>query len=93
MLLWNTAYYKRFFPFYAFNILAGIDQNGNGALYAYDAIGSYDKLMYAAVGSAGNLSVPVLDSYFDGHNNSNPKNPNKIEPAKIALIDSMISAN
>ena len=27
-LLSNTLYYKRFFPFYTFNLCAGLDENG-----------------------------------------------------------------
>ncbi|KAL6778305.1 hypothetical protein ACKKBG_A17680 [Auxenochlorella protothecoides x Auxenochlorella symbiontica] len=61
-LLSNTLYYKRFFPYYTFNICAGLDEEGRGAVYTYDAIGSYERVGYGCQGSGKELMQPVLDS-------------------------------
>ena len=50
-LLSNTLYSRRFMPFYAFNLLCGLDKNGEGCVFGYDAIGSYDKITYGVQGS------------------------------------------
>lgn len=67
-LLGNTLYSRRFMPFYAFNLLCGLDKNGEGIVYGYDAIGSYDKLTYGVQGSGSELGSPILDNQFIGHN-------------------------
>ena len=91
-LLHVTLYYKRFFPYYTFNLLCGIGKEGNGVVYGYDAIGSFDILTYGAVGSAGNMCVPVLDSIFEGHNNPNAKPVPDYQVGRKGIIDAMNAA-
>lgn len=61
-LLSVTLYYRRFFPYYAFCMLAGLDENGIGAVYGYDAVGSFKRDDYGAMGSGQNYVMPLLDN-------------------------------
>ena len=67
-LLSNTLYGRRFMPYYAFNLLCGLDRDGEGCVFGYDAVGSYDKLTYGVQGSGNSLGSPILDNQFVGHN-------------------------
>lgn len=63
-LLSNTLYYKRFFPYYALAVVAGLDDEGVGYVAGYDAVGSYLRSRdgYTANGSAAAIAMPILDN-------------------------------
>ncbi|KAK3114126.1 Proteasome subunit beta type-6 [Teratosphaeriaceae sp. CCFEE 6253] len=58
----HILYGKRFFPYYVTAILAGLDENGVGALYSYDPVGSYERETCRAAGAAASLIMPFLDN-------------------------------
>merc|ERR1719261_1557155 len=67
-MLSTMLYYKRFFPYYTFNILAGVDDEGKGAVYHYDAIGSFERVPYTTSGSGSALVMSVLDNKIGKYN-------------------------
>lgn len=58
----GMLYGKRFFPYYVYNILGGIDEDGKGAVYSFDPVGSYERETCRAAGSAQSLLQPFLDN-------------------------------
>lgn len=60
----TLLYYKRFFPYYVNTIVGGLMPDGQGAVYSYDPVGSFEREMYRASGSSAALIQPLLDSQF-----------------------------
>lgn len=68
----TMLYGKRFFPYYAYAILGGLDENGKGALYSYDPVGSYERESSRAAGAASSLMTPFLDNQVNYKNQYEP---------------------
>lgn len=86
-------YNRRFFPYYVSNVLAGVDENGEGVVYSYDPIGHCEKTTYRAGGSAGALLQPVLDNQVGLKNQLNASTDPITKERAIAIVrDTFISA-
>jgi len=65
-LIQTMLYARRFFPYYVYNILGGIEDDGTGTVYSFDPVGSYERETCRAAGAAQSLVQPFLDNqiYF-----------------------------
>jgi len=91
MVLSHTFYGRRFFPYYSFSLLCGLDKEGKGVVYGYDAIGSFDKIIIGVQGTGKELGCPLLDNTFQGHNNLNPQLAPDRQEAEDAAKDAINS--
>lgn len=67
-LVMTKLYSHRFFPYYTFTLLGGVDEKGEGAVYSFDPVGSFDREKYRAAGSAAPLMQPLLDNQIGNLN-------------------------
>ena len=91
-MLSTTLYGRRFFPYYAFNVVAGLDKEGNGVVYTYDAVGSYESVKYACQGAGQALIIPLLDNLV-GHRTRKDEAPEMtVEEAIKVIKEAFITA-
>lgn len=73
----TLLYGKRFFPYYVYTIIGGLDAEGKGAVYSFDPVGSYEREQCRAGGAAASLIMPFLD--------------NQVQTPRIKADDRLIS--
>ncbi|XP_033643243.1 proteasome subunit beta type-1-like [Asterias rubens] len=92
-MLSSILYYRRFFPYYTYNVLAGLDEEGKGCVYSFDPVGSYEREVYRAAGSSSSLLQPLLDNQIGGKNQEGYEAPPLTIEKAVALVkDVFISA-
>ncbi|KAK2768819.1 Proteasome subunit beta type-1 [Arachnomyces sp. PD_36] len=93
----TILYQKRFFPYYVHAILGGLDEEGKGALYSYDPVGSYEREQCRAAGSASSLIMPFLDNqvnfknqYIPGSGDGQVQEQRKPEPLPRQQVEQLV---
>eukprot|EP00173_Palmaria_palmata_P001346 Plantae.Rhodophyta-Palmaria_palmata.ctg17417.p1 GENE.Plantae.Rhodophyta-Palmaria_palmata.ctg17417~~Plantae.Rhodophyta-Palmaria_palmata.ctg17417.p1 ORF type:complete len:272 (-),score=28.33 Plantae.Rhodophyta-Palmaria_palmata.ctg17417:102-917(-) len=93
-MLSNMLYYRRFQPYYTFNVLGGLDESGHGWSYGYDAIGSHEKVRAVCSGTGQSLLQPVLDNQVEFRQTSDDVSTQELElnPCVELIKDAFTSA-
>ena len=93
----TILYGKRFFPYYTHAILGGLDEDGKGALYSYDPVGSYEREQCRAGGAAASLIMPFLDNqvnfknqYIPGSGEGHALEAKKAEPLPREHVEQLV---
>ena len=93
----TILYEKRFFPYYVHAILGGLDEEGRGALYSYDPVGSYEREQCRAAGAAASLIMPFLDNqvnfknqYIPGSGEGHALEAKKAEPLPQTTVEQLV---
>ncbi|KAM7340970.1 hypothetical protein ACRRTK_001585 [Alexandromys fortis] len=92
-MLSTILYSRRFFPYYVYNIIGGLDEEGKGAVYSFDPVGSYQRDSFKAGGSASAMLQPLLDNQVGFKNMQNVDHvPLSLDKAMRLVKDVFISA-
>lgn len=88
-MLSTILYSKRFFPYYVYNILGGIDEQGRGAVFSYDPVGSYERQVCNASGAAQGLLQPFLDNQVMFKNQNSTPHHAIPAPGHLSLSETL----
>ncbi|KAG4300935.1 hypothetical protein PCANB_002739 [Pneumocystis canis] len=90
-LIQTILYGRRFFPYYSYIVIVGIDEEGKGAIYTFDPVGSYERVSYQAAGGSASLIFPLLDNQVGKKNQYETVNGclQSCTPAPIPLDQAM----
>jgi len=92
-MLSTMLYGRRFFPYYTYNIIGGLDENGKGAVYSFDPVGSYERETFRAAGTGGSILQPLLDNQIGFKNMQGVEKTDLTVDKAVALVkDVFISA-
>jgi 20S proteasome subunit beta 6 len=98
-MIQTMLYGRRFFPYYVYNILGGIEEDGTGAVYSFDPVGSYEREACRAAGAAQSLVQPFLDNQIYFKNQTAAPGAEPFVPGRLPLatvlglvVDSFTSA-
>lgn len=87
----HLLYGKRFFPYYVSTLIAGLDEEGKGAVYSYDPVGSYEREQCRAGGAAASLIMPFLDNQVNFKNQFVPGSDGKEKkPIRYLSLDEVL---
>lgn len=93
----HILYGKRFFPYYVTAILGGLDEDGKGALFSYDPVGSYEREQCRAAGAAASLIMPFLDNqvnfknqYVPGSGTGHDLQPKEAKPLPMTDVEELV---
>lgn len=89
-LIQHLLYGHRFFPYYVHTIIAGLDEEGKGAIYSFDPVGSYEREQCRAGGAAASLIMPFLDNQVNFKNQYEDGKPKKVEYLELDEVLSLV---
>ncbi|XP_076436239.1 proteasome subunit beta type-1-B-like [Babylonia areolata] len=91
-MLATILYYRRFFPYYVYNIVAGLDTEGKGCVFSFDPVGSYERETYRAGGSASSMLQPLLDNQIGMKNQEGAKQVPLSKAKAVALVKDVFTS-
>lgn len=84
-----TLYHRRFFPYYTFNVVAGVE-NGEGYIFGYDAVGSFECSPYCVTGTGSALITSILDNQIEFKTQKANKKDLTVDEALTLFKDSFM---